>query len=123
MKYLIAVLAALLFLNTTQAFAAGMYCRDNYTKEFPGTLYVVSENNALKSVYYADKVAKNTQPRYQQVQALVAASANKFIKGGGIYQIEIQTAQGLIAGKLSVNSFGDELTLETSAGEFVLSCQ
>ncbi len=123
MKYLMSILILLLILNTQQVFAAQLVCVDNYTKTFPGTLYVVTEDNALKNVYYAEKTSFGQTSRYVQVQGLSADPANKYIRGGGIYAMKVQTSQGLLAGKLSVNSFGDELTFKTSEGEFILSCQ
>ncbi|NUN06275.1 MAG: hypothetical protein HUU57_10990 [Bdellovibrio sp.] len=123
MKHLLFIFAALLVLNTTQALAANLICVDNFTKEFPGTLFVVTEDKTLKNIYHAEKISVGQSPRYIQVQGLTADPANIYSRDGGIYAMKILTSQGLLVGKLSVNSLGDELTFKTSESEFILSCQ
>lgn len=123
MKYLLFIFAALLVLNTTQALAANLICIDNFTKEFPGTLFVVTKSNDIKNVYYAENSVKKQQPHYIQVQSFLADSGNKYARGGGSYQLAVQTPQGLLQGKLTVNTAGDEMKFHTNEGSFILSCE
>jgi len=98
-----------------------LICRDDYEKGFEGSLYLVMNQKIIQEVRYA-KLGVNDKSQYVRVKSFVPNTANKNMKSGSEYKVEILTSMRLLKGKLSLNLFGDQLDLSTDEEHFVLTC-
>jgi hypothetical protein len=123
MKLVVAIVLTLAALQTHAAsFERSRVCRDVISRSFPWTLFMSVEKDQVTKVWFAEQVAVGAKPVFKELKSLIPDPANKISRGGFAYKIEIETVQGVIAGKMKVNARGN-LNISMGDEKYFLVCE